>query len=92
LMEEYGELYGIKGRITSFKLLNPQNAPDVWEQKALKAFETGVKEVFEISKVEGIPYLRLMRPMIVEEACLKCHAYKGTKLGMCAEEWACLCL
>ncbi|MBF0344721.1 MAG: DUF3365 domain-containing protein [Nitrospirae bacterium] len=81
LMQEYGELYGIKGRITSLKLLNPLNAPDEWELKALMAFERGVKEVLEISEIEGKQYLRLMRPMLIQEQCLKCHAYQNYKVG-----------
>ncbi|KJU87586.1 Signal transduction histidine kinase [Candidatus Magnetobacterium bavaricum] len=81
VMQEFGDLYGIKGRITSLKLLNPNNAPDEWEIKALMAFERGVKEVFEINDIKGIPYLRLMRPMIVGQPCLKCHEYQGYKVG-----------
>ncbi|MBF0186180.1 MAG: DUF3365 domain-containing protein [Magnetococcales bacterium] len=81
LMSEYAELYGIKGRITSFMPLNPNNAPDEWEGKALRAFEQGVKEQLEFSNVDGKPYLRLMRPMIVSEGCLKCHGFQGYKVG-----------
>lgn len=81
LMESYKEEYGIRGRITSLNPIWEGNAPDEWERKALRKFEKGAKEVFEFSYIDGKPYLRLMRPMITEEGCLKCHAYQGYKIG-----------
>jgi PAS domain S-box-containing protein len=81
LMQEYGEEYGIKGRITSLKLLNPANAPDSWEHMALFAFEGGTDEVSSVVRIDGQPYLRLMRPVITEAGCLKCHAQQGYKVG-----------
>ncbi len=81
LMNDYSDLYGVKGRITSLKYLNPLNAPDEWETKALKAFEHGTQEVFELSDIDGQPYLRLMKPLTTQEGCLKCHAFQGYKVG-----------
>ncbi len=81
LMEEYTEMYGIRGRITSLKVLNPKNSPDLWEQMALKKFESGTEEVIEIVDMDGKPYLRLMRPMSTKKHCLKCHAHQGYKEG-----------
>jgi signal transduction histidine kinase len=81
VMDEYSELYGIKGRITSFQLINPDNAPDPWESAALRRFELGEKEVFEFAEMNGQPYLRLMRPMMVVSGCLKCHGFQGYKEG-----------
>ena len=81
LMDEYTELYGIKGRIVSLKPFRKENTPDPWERRALLAFEKGEKEVFEINAIEGQPYLRLMKPMMTNEGCLKCHAVQGYKVG-----------
>lgn len=81
MMEEFGDLYGIKGRITSFKLINPINAPDEWEAAALRRFEQGEKEVFEFVDIDGQPYLRLMGAMVTQSGCLKCHAQQGYKIG-----------
>ncbi|MCW8906839.1 MAG: EAL domain-containing protein [Sedimenticola sp.] len=81
LMEDYDELYGVKGRITSLNPLNPKNRPDAWETAALKAFAKGEKEVFEITEMDGQPYLRLIRPMATSEGCLKCHNHQGYKVG-----------
>jgi signal transduction histidine kinase/CheY-like chemotaxis protein len=73
--------YGFKSHITSLKLLNPDNAPDDWETKALQRFEHGEKEVLETQQIDGQPYLRLMRPFVVESSCLKCHEQQGYKVG-----------
>ncbi len=81
VMEEFSELYGIKGKITSAKLINPANAPDAWEAAALARFEQGETEVFEFSEIAGDPYLRLMQPLKVNAGCLKCHAFQGYKVG-----------
>jgi len=81
MMADFNELYGIKGRITSLKPLNPANAPDAWERGALTAFEKGAKELFEMTGIDGKQSLRLMRPMVVKAGCLKCHAHQGYREG-----------
>ena len=81
LMDEVGELYGIKGKITSFKLMGEKNAPDPWEAEAMHQFERGAKEVFEFTDIDGEPYLRLMGVMRVQQDCLKCHGFQGYQVG-----------
>ena len=83
LMNDYAELYGIKGRITAHpnKLFNPGNRPDKWETEALQSFERGETEVFEFAETDGQSTLRLMRPLFIVETCLKCHAKQGYKVG-----------
>lgn len=73
--------FGEKGRITSLRPLNPINAPDDWERSALQRFEEGAKEVSAVSDIKGAPYLRVMKPFIVEKGCLKCHGQQGYKVG-----------
>ena len=75
------EQYGYQGHITSLKPLRPENRPDPWEKKALSMFETGTSEVVEVQVLDGDRYLRLMRPLVAEKGCLKCHADQGYKLG-----------
>ncbi len=72
---------GVKGHITSLNPIRPANAPDPWETQALKAFQHGVKEVRSVEKMEGKSYMRLIRPLLTEKGCLKCHATQGYKLG-----------
>jgi len=68
-------------KITSLKTVNPVNAPDEWERKALLAFEKGQKETKEITSINGTSYLRLMRPFFTASSCLKCHGYQGYEEG-----------
>lgn len=82
IMDDYSEIYGTKGRITSLKYFNPLNKPDAWETVALKAFaEEGKKEFYEIVGEGPEVFLRLMRPIFVEEGCLKCHGFQGYTVG-----------
>ena len=81
LREEFAKLYGVKGHITSLKNFRPETAPDDWEKAALKEFEGGRKEVQEFTVIGDEPYLRLMRPLIADKGCLKCHGFQGYKEG-----------
>ncbi|MBI5609102.1 MAG: DUF3365 domain-containing protein, partial [Deltaproteobacteria bacterium] len=75
------ERAGMRGHLTSLMPLRPENSPDEWEAKALVAFDKGATEVEGPSDVNGKAYMRLMRPMMVEQPCLKCHAEQGYKIG-----------
>jgi PAS domain S-box-containing protein len=70
-----------RSHITSLKLLNPHNIADEWEVKALQGFERGSKEFQTIQQIQGQPYLRMIHPIITEQACLNCHATQGYKVG-----------
>lgn len=71
----------IINRLTSRKYLNPVNKPDEWEEKALLAFENGRSEQSDIKVINGQPYMRLIKPVVTEKSCLKCHAHQGYKAG-----------
>ena len=73
--------YGLRGHITSLNPLRPENAPDQWEKTALEGFNQGKTETWSIEKIDDKTYLRFMRPFVVEESCLKCHAHQGYKIG-----------
>ncbi|MBF0283306.1 MAG: DUF3365 domain-containing protein [Magnetococcales bacterium] len=81
VMERYSQEYGVRGHITSLHLLNPLNAPDDWERRALESFAQGLKEKMELTVLDGGSHLRYMRPMIMEKGCLKCHAATGIAEG-----------
>ncbi|NGZ07114.1 MAG: DUF3365 domain-containing protein [Magnetococcales bacterium] len=81
VMERYATSYGVRGHITSLHLLNPDNAPDTWEEETLHAFANGERERLQRTEIDGQPYLRLMRAMIMEKGCLKCHAASGVPEG-----------
>lgn len=68
--------------ITSLKLTNPENAPDEFEEAALRDFESGIAiEASQIEEIDSSPFYRYIAPLYVEEACLKCHAHQGYKVG-----------
>ena len=57
MMDDYAENYGVRGRITGLKYLNPDNKPDEWEFQQLKLFELGeVKEVWATADIDGEPH------------------------------------
>ncbi|MGL4593481.1 MAG: ATP-binding protein [Thermoguttaceae bacterium] len=71
--------------LTSDKLVNPKNAPDEWEKKAMSFLgQREANEFFEISseKTKTGKYLvRFARPLIVSEGCLVCHGDHEYKVG-----------
>jgi PAS domain S-box-containing protein len=82
MSEEFEVLYGIKGKITGKKLLNPINKADEWQLKALDLFESGkTNELVEQQIIDGLPYLRYMKAMYMTEGCVKCHGILGYKDG-----------
>ncbi|MEI7613665.1 MAG: response regulator [Betaproteobacteria bacterium] len=72
---------GVQAHITSLKPLRPENAPDDWESQALRSFENGTPEMIAQENIDGAPFLRFMRPLTVEESCLKCHRDQGYAVG-----------
>ncbi len=72
---------GIYGHLTSLNPLRPGNAPDPWEKKALERFETGTQEISSVEMLSGKQVLRLMRPLLVEQECIECHAQQGYQVG-----------
>lgn len=73
--------FGHLDNITSLNPLRPENKPDNWEKKALQEFQKGKTEVSGSAKIGDIEYLRLLRPLITEANCLKCHSTQGYKEG-----------
>lgn len=81
MTKEFEAMYGIKGKITGQVLLNPKNKPDPWERDVLKRFDNGVKEVIEQRDIDGEPYIRFMKPMVMNEGCVLCHGHLGFDVG-----------
>jgi PAS domain S-box-containing protein len=72
---------GVRGHITSLEPVSPANQPDDWERQALNRLAAGAAETSEVRDLDGRRYLRLMRPLTVEQECLQCHAGQGYKVG-----------
>ncbi|SFV59899.1 PUTATIVE TWO-COMPONENT SENSOR [hydrothermal vent metagenome] len=83
-MDEFKGSYGEKGKITGLKLINPNNAPDKFEKKALLRFQdtNSSKEYYEkIVESSGKENFRYIKALTIEKSCLKCHAKQGYKIG-----------
>ncbi|MCI5125343.1 MAG: DUF3365 domain-containing protein [Candidatus Electrothrix sp. AR5] len=71
----------IQGRLTSLQPKRPDNTPTLWEEKALRSFESGSEEYIELAKVEDKFFLRFMRPVRLKKTCLRCHKGENKKVG-----------
>uniref|UniRef100_Q47HB6 Virulence sensor protein BvgS n=1 Tax=Dechloromonas aromatica (strain RCB) TaxID=159087 RepID=Q47HB6_DECAR len=82
MMDLYAADYGVRGRITGLRQLNPGNAPDAWEREQLERFTRGeATEVWAVTQIEGKPHLRYLRAMFMDPGCDKCHGILGYKTG-----------
>lgn len=68
---------GVGFKITSLRPIRAENAPDVWEKKALTRFRDGEQEVFTLEGDTGEkrlpPHYRFMAPLATDETCMSCH-------------------
>jgi len=82
-ISEYAEREadGFTYHMTSLNPLNPNNAPDDFEKKSLKMFETGIKDTSLTEMRSGKTIFRYMAPLFVEKGCLECHAKQGYSIG-----------
>ncbi|MCG2576828.1 ATP-binding protein [Dechloromonas sp. XY25] len=82
MMDLYAVSYGVRGRITGLRYLNPDNAPDDWEKNQLERFSRlETEEVWDVTNIDGKPHLRYLRAMFMEPGCDKCHGILGYKTG-----------
>jgi len=69
-------------RVTSLNPVNPKNAPDQFEKKALLRFEQeALSELSEVENSSQGRFLRYLTPLKVEESCLECHGKHGYEVG-----------
>ena len=72
---------GVSFRLTSLDPVNPDHAPDAWERESLKRFESNQTELSRtVSDADGRS-LAVMRPLIVDQSCLRCHGTQGCEIG-----------
>ncbi|NTU70807.1 MAG: diguanylate cyclase [Coriobacteriia bacterium] len=73
--------HGVTFGLTSLLPVNPYNAPDEWQRATLEKFSTDLTPVFSEQDINGSHVLRSMRPLLVDESCLPCHAKQGYRIG-----------
>jgi len=81
LHEEFAAQNGVRGHLTALQLKNPNNAPDDWERATLKRLAAGEKFVAETVDLPTGKVFRLMRPVFMEQGCMKCHSDMNIPLG-----------
>lgn len=76
---EFGTVHGA---LVGLRPMNPRNAADAWERKALAVLAAGAEEVVEVERRgEAEPVLRMMYPVTLEEPCIECHGSQGFGVG-----------
>lgn len=72
---ETGKDVGYRIRQVSLRYRNPGNAPDIFEQEALRRFaaDPGRTEYYAVGKSDGERVFRYLQPFRAEESCLECH-------------------
>lgn len=81
ISEDARKLDAFSFHVTSLQYLNPENAPDDWERKALVKLGEGAPEVTTREKLDGKMVYRLMKPLLFEPGCVSCQADQGYKVG-----------
>lgn len=78
----------VQFRVTSLDPVNPGNAPDGFEERALLAIARGDRnrltrfgEVTGFEQVDGAQQFRYFAPLYAQESCASCHDPDGFQVG-----------
>jgi two-component system, NtrC family, sensor kinase len=88
-LSELGRTMGnrVQFRVTSMDPMNPANAPDAFEERAMRAIATGGSrlnafgEVTAFETVNGVQQFRYFAPLFAQESCASCHGPNGISVG-----------
>lgn len=72
---------GIRIHLTSLRPINPGNAADAWETRALEAFARHTENERSEIVEDGNPLIRYMAPLLVADECMQCHTEQGYRVG-----------
>lgn len=67
--------------LTSLEPLNPRNAPDAFEARALAEFDRGARYAAAQEERGRSTFYRYMTPVYVEEPCRGCHSSRTRGVG-----------
>ena len=83
VMSDFSDLRAVNGRIVSTEPLNPSNKATPDEELAIRLFEAGSddRHLVERTKSDGTSEILLIRPLLADASCLKCHAASKAKIG-----------
>ncbi|MCD6525544.1 MAG: diguanylate cyclase [Desulfuromonas sp.] len=63
----------VYSHITSLNPINPENAPDHWEQTQLQQQGDDRQTITELTEINNQPYYRMLHPLTADQQCLNCH-------------------
>lgn len=83
LAQYANNMASFKFHITSDKLINPENAPDNFEQEAIaKMKKDNVTEYSKIERNQGDHRTyRYAAPLLINQSCLKCHSHQDYRIN-----------
>ncbi len=90
LMARQGQAFdrsglGITATTVGLDEFRPAGRPDAWEIRQLRLLQKDPGlDVAERMLFNGEEQMRIIRPLLVEESCLGCHARSGFRLGAVA--------
>lgn len=85
MMDSLSEVHGVKIRRTSMKIRNSDDIADQDDLEMLSFYETNHGEGAELgpeAKELADGNVRVFMPIMVEDACLKCHGNVGSDLSI----------
>jgi two-component system, NtrC family, sensor kinase len=88
-LSELGRTMGnrVQFRVTSLDPMNPANAPDAFEERAMRAIARGARqrndynEITGFETVNGVQQFRYFAPLFAQESCSSCHDPNGIGVG-----------
>lgn len=88
-VKEISEKEGLRIRHAAVKNRNPAFAATPEEVKILAAFDKdrNINDRWDAVEMEGKKFMRYMRPIFVEEACLACHGPKEKRPKFIIEKY-----
>lgn len=61
---------------------DPYDEPDEWERANLLALQKGtIQEASITETINDAPYLRLLKPYVIDQGCITCHGPQEYKVG-----------
>lgn len=81
VLEIGSDQYDLFGHLTSLNPMRDDNSPEDWEREAMLGFKDGDDSFWRIEERGGQQFLDFMRPLVINEGCLKCHNKQGYSVG-----------
>ncbi len=75
------QLSDIRFHVTSDRPINPNYAPDKFEEAAMKQFRKGKKEIYRVIDTKNGEIYQYMAPLYISKTCMRCHIYRNYHIG-----------